>query len=76
MEVKRNKLIIIQQNIQGWYQHKDSFINAIRFIDPDIILLNDTGVPDRTHIKIPGYILMQSNKTNERHRGSWFSNSN
>ena len=69
-EEKTQSLTIIQQNIQDWKSNGNSFKNSIRQIYPDVILLNDTGMKDTEHIKIPGYIIMQSNKTGEKYKGS------
>ncbi len=49
------RLKIIQHNAHGWMPHRIQLSNSYRIIDPDIILINDTGLADRERIKLFNY---------------------
>ena len=63
------RLKIIQHNANGWMPHRIQLSNSYRTIDPDIILINDTGLADRDRIKLFNYNVYQQNKTGERSDG-------
>ena len=65
-----NSITIIQHNVNSFKNKKFELYNAYRSTDPDIILLNHTGMTQQEKIKLHGYTTYQSNKTNSRYRGT------
>ena len=56
-----NTLTILQHNVLHWPTNESSCRAAYHERDPDVILLNSTGVLDGDLITIPGYDVRQSN---------------
>ena len=65
-----NTITIIQHNVNHWRNKKYELSNVYRNINPDIILLNDTGMTAEERIKIPYFDTYQSNKQGRQHRGT------
>ena len=48
-----NRIKIVQQNVLKWTFHRrNELSNLYLKMDPDVILLNETGMTDRERIKI------------------------
>ena len=61
---------IIQHNVQHWSQERAiESGNYYRKENPDVILLNSTGMTDRDNIKITNYNVTRRNLLNEAHAG-------
>ena len=61
---------IIQHNVIKWtLDRRNELFNYYTKEDPDIILLNSTGIPDNQNIKIFTYKVYQRNFQNEEHAG-------
>ena len=65
-----DQLIIIQHNVCTWSTKRHELYNIYRTLDPDIILLNDTGVLHNERLKLHHYTVYTSNKENRLHRGT------
>ena len=65
-----NSLSIFHQNVLNWSSNKESIIDSIYEVNPDIALINSTGTPDNKEIYIKGYKVLQTNETGEKSRGS------
>ena len=65
----KNYITILQHNTTSWKANKYNHYNVYRQHDPDIILLNETGVKDIEEIKIFQYICYKTNHSNETHDG-------
>ena len=64
------QLLIIQHNIIHWeFKRRNELYNIYMTFDPDIILLNSTGVTDCNKMKIFNYNVYQRNTLSERHSG-------
>ena len=63
------RLKIVQHNANGWRPHRIQLSNSYRILDPDIILINDTGLPDGERISLFNYNIYQQNKSGEWHDG-------
>ena len=63
------RLKIIQHNANGRMPNRIRITNSHRIIDPEIILINDTGLVDRERIKLFNYNVYQQNKTGYHHDG-------
>ena len=57
---------IVQHNVRSWYNKRFELYNTYRLINPDIILLNDTG---DCYIAMPGYRVYKSCKTKDKVQG-------
>ena len=65
-----NRIKIVQQNVLRWTFHRrNELSNLYLKMDPDLILLNETGMTDRETIKIFNYNIQQKNKESEDHAG-------
>ena len=65
-----NRIKIVQQNVLKWTFHRrNELSNLYMKMDPDVILLNETGITDRERIKIFNYNIHQKNKESEDHAG-------
>ena len=65
-----SRIKIIQQNVLKWTFHRrNELSNLYLKMDPDVILLNETGMTDRESIKFFNYNIHQKNKENEDHAG-------
>ena len=63
-------LKIVQHNVLKWtYSRSLELANYYRMENPDIILLNATGIEDEKRIKIFGYNTIQRNYAGEQHAG-------
>lgn len=62
-------LKIIQHNVQHWATRKHSLTNIYMDLDPDIMLLNSTGIKNREIIKIFNYNTYLKNKYDEINSG-------
>ena len=61
---------ILQHNVQHWSRERAIELgNYYRRENPDVILLNSTGMTDRNNIKITNYNVTSRNLLNERHAG-------
>ena len=61
---------LIQHNIIKWTMtRRNELMNIYRQYDPDIIMLNATGLKDTEKIKLYTYNVYQRNITNEEHAG-------
>ena len=61
---------IIQHNVIAWtYERRAAYINFYLKQDPEIILLNSTGILENENIKIQNYNIYQKNNKNERSAG-------
>ena len=70
MQDNRDTLKIIQQNVLKWtFTRKNELSNYYIKEDPDIILLNSTGISDDIKIKIFNYNVHQKNTYGEDHAG-------
>ena len=63
------KLKIICLNVNGWLNKRYHIFNSFKQEDPDIVLLNEHGIPDNNEIKFFGYDVIQKNPTQERFDG-------
>ena len=63
------RLTIIQHNICTWHNKRLNLSNVYRQIDPDIILLNHTGIPTEP-IHLRGYKIYSSNVQEQHSRGT------
>ena len=65
-----DKLSIVFHNVLTWTFHRrNELCNYYRTLDPDIILLNSTGLKHSDTIKIFGYNVYHCNKSNEPQSG-------
>ena len=61
---------IIQHNVQHWSRERAIELgNYYRKENPDVILLNSTGMTDWDNIKITNYNVTRRNLLNEAHAG-------
>ena len=66
----RRKLTVLQHNVLHWGGgRKISLANAYLAVNPDIILLNSTGIPDTEKIKIYPYTFYQQNRSGRTNDG-------
>ena len=63
-------ITVIQHNVNHWNNKKFELSNVYRNLNPDIILINDTGLRDGQNINIPFFDTYHSNKENRCHRGT------
>ncbi len=63
-------ITIIQHNVHTWKTNKFLLTNTYLQNNPDIILLNSTGIKDTETIKIYGYNTHKINSDNTLHDGS------
>lgn len=63
------RLTILQHNVRHWKTNKYAYCNIYQEIDPDVILINEHGMNKEEKIKIHGYELYQTNKSNNIHDG-------
>ena len=66
----KNKLIVLQHNVNVWNDKQHALTNIYNNCDPDMILLNDHSMTDDKLVKIFNFNIHQSNKTNCHHRGT------
>lgn len=66
----RDRLSVIQHNVQGWSNNRISLSNIYNTIDPDIILLNETSIRDQQTLKIFNYNTYATNHDNEQYAGA------
>lgn len=63
MNLNMNRqLIVFHCNIRGFNSKKESLINVVNNVKPDIITLNETGIRNRNKVIIPGYISFCKNR--------------
>ena len=62
-------LKILAHNVNGWNNRKFHLFNCYKEVDPDLILINEHGVPDSENIKVYGYEVIQKNPTQHRFDG-------
>ena len=63
-------LKVTQQNILKWtFQRRNELTNLYMQTNPDVILLNSTGIKENERIKIFNYNVYQKNKYNEDNAG-------
>ena len=63
-------LKVIQQNVLKWtFQHRNELTNLYMQTNPNMILLNSTGIKENERIKIFNYNIYQKNKYNEDNAG-------
>ena len=61
---------IIQHNVLTWaFARRNELTNLYLKMDPEIILLNATGIRDNDRIKIFNYNVYQRNRYGEDHAG-------
>ena len=61
---------IVQHNVLKWtYNRRNELSNIYRQIDPDIILLNSTGINGNDRIKLYPYNVYQRNRESEQNAG-------
>ena len=70
MSAVNSSLIILQHNVNSWANKIPELYNTYKTINPDIILINHTGLEDHKRLKISQYNVYKSNKTNSRYAGS------
>ncbi len=63
-------LTVIQHNVHTWRTNKFLLTNTYLQYNPDIILLNSTGIKDTEQVKIFGYNTYRINSENTLHDGS------
>ena len=64
------RLTILQHNVASWTVNKNNVCNAYRQHDPDVILLNSTGMTtNHPPIKIYNYTTYATNRLDEAHAG-------
>ena len=64
------KLKVIQHNILKWsFQHRNELTNLYMQTNPNVILLNSTGIKESERIKILNYNVYQKDKYNENNAG-------
>ena len=63
------RLKIIQHNINGWKYKRIYLGNSYHILDPDVILINDSGLADDCRAKIFNYTILQSNKSGAMYDG-------
>ena len=66
----RNKLTVLQHNVNCWNHKRHALTNIYNQTDPDIIFLNDHSLTDDKRLKIFNYNVHQNNKSNGIHKGS------
>ena len=66
----KNKLIVLQHNVNVWNDKRHALTNVYNNCDPDIILLNDHSMTDDKLVKIFNFNIHQSSKTNRHYRGT------
>ena len=70
LQINRNKLTIIQHNVNIWNDKRHALENIYNDIYADIILINDHSLTDNNRLKIFNYNVHCNNKANRLHRGS------
>ena len=65
-----NRLTIMQHNVRSWNSSKFALSNIYNNLNPDIILINEHSITTNKNLKIFNYKVFQSNKQNERNRGT------
>ena len=63
-------ITVMQHNVHTWNTNKFLLSNTYLQLNPDVILLNSTGVKDTETIKIFGYNTYKINSENTLHDGS------
>ena len=63
-------LTVIQHNVNSWNNKRHELCNTYKTLDPDIILINHTGLIGQEQLKIRYYTVYTSNKTDSRFRGT------
>ena len=64
------QILVIQHNVLKWtFSRRNELYNYYQKEDPDIILLNSTGVTNEQKIKIYNYTVYQRNYLAEEHAG-------
>ena len=63
------ELKIVQHNVLKWTPQRTELSNIYAQFNPDVILLNATGMKQDDRIKIYTYNVYQKNATNEDHAG-------
>ena len=55
-------MVILHSNLRGYNSKKESLLGVVKDIDPDICILNETGLKGRNKVNIPGYITFSRNR--------------
>ena len=64
------EITVLQHNVQAWtHQKKNLLSNLYIRMNPEVILLNSTGILGNEKIKIFNYNIYKRNAYNERHAG-------
>ena len=63
------RLNIIQHNINGWKNKRIALSNSYCILNPDVVLMNDSGLADDCKAKMFNYNTLQSNKSGELYDG-------
>ena len=54
---------MLQRNVLSWNDKRHSYVNIYTDFDPDIILLNETGILDGEKMTIFNYNIFRANRT-------------
>ena len=65
----KNRIVILQHNVTHWKTNSSNHFNIYKQHDPDILLLNETGIKEEDELKIFQYICYKTNHSNEIHDG-------
>ena len=69
-QVAKNYITILQHNTTSWTKNSSSHYNIYRAHDPDILLLNETGIKNEAPLHIFQYTCYKTNHANERNDGA------
>ena len=58
----QGKLVVLHSNIRGFNSKKESLFQVLKDVDPDICILNETGLRGRNKVNIPGYLTYTKNR--------------
>ena len=68
MNKTHHSLKIVQHNVRGWWNKRFELYNTYRQLNPDLILLNETG---QSSIRLPGYKTYTSVKEGKNKRSGY-----
>ena len=66
----KNRIVILQHNVSNWKTNSSNHYNVYRQQDPDVLILNETGLKNEEELKIFPYLCYKINHSNELHDGS------
>ena len=49
-------MVILHSNIRGVTSKKDSLMDVLGKVSPDVCILNETGLKGKNKVNIPGYL--------------------